>query len=37
LEDVNNGPQETKVEPDTVNEGRWEQIKHLIKVDVDFD
>jgi hypothetical protein len=37
LEDVNNGPQETQDEPDTVNEGGWVQIICLIKVDVNLD
>jgi hypothetical protein len=37
LEDVNNGPQETQDEPNTINEGRWVQMKCLIKVDVNLD
>jgi hypothetical protein len=37
LEDVNNGPQETQDELDIVNEGRWEQMKCLIKVDANLD
>ncbi len=37
LEYVNNGQQGTKVEPDIINEGKWEQIKQLIKVDPYLD
>jgi len=37
LEGANNGQPSIKIELDIVNEGRWDQIKKLIKVDPDFD
>jgi len=37
LEGANNGQSSIEIEHDIVNEGKWDQIKKLIKVGPNFD
>ncbi len=37
LKGANNGQPNIEIELDIVSEGRWDQIKKLIKMDLDFD